>query len=601
MIRVFDKYGREMFITRQAWRDSVLVDHIKKVWDNPDQLAGTIIQSLQDGFAEDMVKPAEQLQKTDPNHERGAAILAVVYLDLKRLDDAERTLNQFIQTHGERGCVLTNLAKVYSARGDAARSLETLWRGLQLDPNQDNGMGWYEVIHREKGGDAAGHEALRRVAAIPGSWRAQLWLARAELQQRNLPAAMDLYRESLAAAGRPVPVDMLMQISGDLGNQGCLAEILELAEPLFDINQHGLQVGNNLIKAHVDLGHFDAAQRLLDSLYALKRPDWKPNLAFWDTEIQKQRLAAVPPIPLEPKPKGSMYTIAGPIWLPESSSAAELFPAQTEDVPMVAFIGSSAETGHAGKAVERQMADNPGRLSRALPLFLAEQVNFCSQARTMALIPWLEEVGGSAFILCSGPWKDSEAAEHARHDGVKADYVVITHLVTTAEPWRAELRLVRTIDGQCIGTLATTFSSAQLESIPELSRRLRNLLLEQAGIAPQPPPANYQPPPPAQFPNYLLRLEQLLAVRCQNTDASAPKNLSGEHEILDGNLLLCVDAPQNITTRLLLAHTFHYMKKCRPEILPEFTDKIRTLQTENPLPEPAQSIIQRILDKAVAP
>ena len=36
MIRIFDAYGREMFITKQAWRDSVLLDHLKKVWHDPE-------------------------------------------------------------------------------------------------------------------------------------------------------------------------------------------------------------------------------------------------------------------------------------------------------------------------------------------------------------------------------------------------------------------------------------------------------------------------------------------------------------------------------------------------------------------------------------
>src|SRR3982751_427074 len=79
MIRVHDAYGREMFITKQAWRDSVLLGHIKKVWDDPDALYSTIVQSLQDGFGADMVKPAERLAEIDRDAERGAVVLAIVY------------------------------------------------------------------------------------------------------------------------------------------------------------------------------------------------------------------------------------------------------------------------------------------------------------------------------------------------------------------------------------------------------------------------------------------------------------------------------------------------------------------------------------------
>ena len=171
-----------------------------------------------DNFFDEMIKPAERLLQLEPDSERSAVLLAIVYLKVKRLEDSENVLQQFIGKHGESGVVMTNLAKVHAERGNDKKVLETLWRGLQLDPNQDNGLGWYEVIHREHGGETSGLEALRKVAAIPGSWRSQLWLARAELKKKNLNGALVLYREGLAHAGKPVPTDLLMQMSGDLGN-----------------------------------------------------------------------------------------------------------------------------------------------------------------------------------------------------------------------------------------------------------------------------------------------------------------------------------------------------------------------------------------------
>ena len=53
-----------------------------------------------------------------------------------------------------------------------------------------------------------------------------------------------------------------MQISGDLGNAAHLPELLQLVEPHFVAEVHGLPVGNNLIKAHLDLGQLDAARGL---------------------------------------------------------------------------------------------------------------------------------------------------------------------------------------------------------------------------------------------------------------------------------------------------------------------------------------------------
>lgn len=91
-----------------------------------------------------------------------------------RLDEAEKVFRDFISKYGEEGVVLTNLAKVYARRKDNAKVEELLWHALEVDPNQDNALGWYEVIHRERAGGEAGIAALRRIAALPGSWRCRL-------------------------------------------------------------------------------------------------------------------------------------------------------------------------------------------------------------------------------------------------------------------------------------------------------------------------------------------------------------------------------------------------------------------------------------------
>lgn len=600
MIRVFDAYGRELFITRQQWRDNVLLGSIEKNWDDPEKLAGFIFQSLHDNFFDEMVKPAERLLQLEKDAERSAVYLAIVYLKVKRLDDSENVLHQYVRKHGESGVILTNLAKVYAERGNEVKTLETLWRALLLDPNQDNGLGWYESIHREQGGVVAGLEALRRIATIPGSWRAQFWLARAELGVKNLDGALMLYKECLARVSQPVPTDLLMQMSGDLGNAGHLAEILRLAEPQFEPSVHGLQVGNNLIKAHLDLGHPEAARRILDQLYALKRPDWKPTLGYWDTELAKARLG-------DSKVKNqtpisvSMLVGQGPIWLKPESPAAKLFPVKASGCLTIAFLGSSAEVPNPPPHVEKQLSDAPGRMSRALPLFLAEQMEFRFDARTQTLVPWVIEPEGS-FVLSGTAWSDEDAARYVQQCEEKSDYVVVSHLITKTEPWIAELRLISTVDNQCVGQLSESFFLTDpTMAIKQLAYRLVDLLSRLAGTKQHEVPTSYTIPDGQHFPLYLLRLEQLLAVRCGAMENINLGFLSGEREIIDGNLQQCLDAPNSINVRLLLAQTLLAMKIVRPNILPEFAERIALLQKEKPLVEPAQGLLQRLFDEAMEP
>jgi tetratricopeptide (TPR) repeat protein len=423
LIQVFDSYGREMFITREQWRKSVLPESIKNAWNDSDPLYAVIFSALNDGFRSDVIDAAKQLYKIDQDRSRGTCVWAIVLREEGRLNEAEKILRDYLAKHGEDGVILTNLAKIYADKKNHAKAEEILWHALEIDPNQENGMGWCEVIHRERGGEVASQEALLRIAALPGSWRAQLWLARAALKARQLDRALTYYRQSLSRVTKPVPTDVLMQISGDLGNAGHLPELLDIAEPLFDPAFHGVQVGNNLIKAHYDLGQFQAARQILDQLYAFKRPDWRETLSYCDTELAKTRVELSPPLE-EGSMQMAMLTIEGPVWLRPDSPATELFPAKLRDSPRVSLLGSSAEAASNSQGIRRQLSDTVGRLSRALPLFFAEQLEFSSAARTCTLIPWVAS-GSGGFVLSGVPWSDEEAANYARHGKEPGDYVVI--------------------------------------------------------------------------------------------------------------------------------------------------------------------------------
>lgn len=175
------------------------------------------------------------------------------------------------------------------------------------------------------------------------------------------------------------------------------------------------------------------------------------------------------------------------------------------------------------------------------------------------------------------------------------------HLKTQSEPWTVELRLVRTIDGKCLGQINAAFPSTKPEdAIPQLAQQLLRLLVEKAEVETQTPAPLYQVPTGANFPYYLLRLEQLLAVRCAGMDGVQSNFISGAREIMDGNIQQCLACPQNIPARLLLAQTLSAMKKIRPDILPEFKDKIALLQKEKPLVEPAHGVVQRMINEVLA-
>jgi tetratricopeptide (TPR) repeat protein len=593
LIRVFDKYGRELFVSKDEWRKNILPGALRERWAKPDELYQTIVAALNDGFRSDVVAAAQRLYEIDPVRGRSACLWGIVLMEENRLDDAERVLRQHVEHHGEDGYVLTNLAKVHAKRGDNARAEAVLWRALEVDPNQENALNWYSSLQAERGGDAARQAALERVAAQRGSWRAQLWLARTALARKDVAEALRLYRECLARNSHPVPGDVLMQISGDLSNAGYLEEALAVVTPEFDAQVHGLLVGNNLIKANVDLRRLGDARRILDALYAQRRPDWRTHLSFWDTEIAKVRLEqerAATPANLAL----AVLVADGPVWLRPDSPAAHLFPPKASTSTIVAFLGNSAELATKPERPTPQLADAPGRISRALPLFFAEQIELATDARTRTLIPWVESGG---FALFGTPLSDEDALTYSR-DPAQSDYLVVSHIEAKSDDWNVTARVLRTSDGERLAELHETFAAtAPTESIQRMARQLRELFVRIGAARSQPLPDKYAVPQAEYFPEYLLRLEQLLAVRCTPT-GSTDGFLSGERDIVAGFIDLCLRTPESVSSRLLLAQLLLAMAHTRPNVVQEFADNVTALQQEHPLSKPAHECVQGIFAEA---
>ena len=590
LIRVFDKYGQELFISKDEWRRNVLPGAIQSHWNDPEELYGVIVNALNDGFYPDVLAASAQFYSIDSDPLRGSCVYAIALTKNGRLDEAERVLRSYVEKYGEKALALTNLAKVYAQKNRMNDAKATVWRGLEIDPNQADGLGWYLEWSDEEDGQQR-LEALKQIAVLPGSWRAQIWLGRAALDAGNLNEAKGFYLKSLSRLGHAIPSDVLMQISGDLGNHGYLSELIELTEPHFQPEVHGLEAGNNLIKAHLQLGHLQKAKQIVDQLYAMKRPDWRETLSYWDTEIAKARVANSQPSQSE-RVELQILTIEGPVWLDPGSAAVSLFDLPVNG-PSLAFIGGTADLPDAAGEPQVQMPDAPGRLSRAVPLFLAEQTAFALDARVRTLIPWIVRGG---FVISGQAWSDENVIDWNAKSDAKSDYIVVIHLNSTTDPWRINARIIGP-DGDRVATLDGKFLPSNPQAgLSDLTKRLV-VFLEQQNITRRERTSSYQLPAQDGLADYLLRLEQLLAVRCARMETTPEGFLHGEREIIEGNLQLCLASPQNVTTRILLAQTLLTMSKVKPAAVKEFAGKIELLQKEHPLKDPEQKIVEEMFSR----
>ncbi|MHC4553473.1 MAG: tetratricopeptide repeat protein, partial [Planctomycetota bacterium] len=487
---------------------------------------------------------------------------------------------------------LTNLAKVHSNRGNETLAESTLWRALELDPNQDNGLQWFATIHNDREGKSAMIDAFRRVAELPKSWRARLWIAREELESNNLISAKKLYKEAISLCDNPIPADLLMQMTGDLGNNGHLDEIISLAEPYFDPSFHGLQVGNNLIKANLDLSNFDNAKIILDALYTQNRPDWQETLSFWDTEIAKVRLSsqnkAIPD-----QHSCSLVSIEGPLWARDGSLFSSVLPKKHSQATRFAIIGSTALLSEEDKRPNLRLSDPPGRLSRAIPLFLAEQLCIRSDSVATALIPWIQDTG---FALFGRPYNDQDLCALAEKNEIPPDYSVSIVLDAVKPIWKINAYLLDQKNKLRLAETSIETSTNNLGPSTELLiNNIIQLIIKHTNTNEITCPSWYQVPAEEWSSDYLLRLEQQLAVACMNLDFLKGGDLSGEHEILNGCLWLCKSQPDNSLARIILVQMLCQMKKIRPNIVIEYKDKVIDLHHEHPLKTDLSELIEKTL------
>jgi tetratricopeptide (TPR) repeat protein len=275
LISCFDLEGNPYQISKQEWQLRVLPQMILDEKNNPDKLYDVIVMALHDGFFDDILEATERLVKIDSNQERSHVVRGVTLMKLGQLDLAEQAIKNGLERCGETGSLLTNLAKIYAERGDEEKAQEILWHSIEIDPNSENGLSWWLVLQHEKGGQAAYNEALKTVAAIKGSWRAQLWQARQCLEDKNIVAARKYYQKILA---NDYNNDALTTISGDLGNNGYIEIIIELLVPVYDPEKHDVETGFNILKAYAQLKKAKRGLQLIAGLSSLKRPDIKEKL-----------------------------------------------------------------------------------------------------------------------------------------------------------------------------------------------------------------------------------------------------------------------------------------------------------------------------------
>ncbi|MBE6051474.1 MAG: hypothetical protein E7214_12710 [Clostridium sp.] len=389
MIEFIDSNGKRDKMPVSKWREEVIPSKLKNAWDKPAELYDEILESIEGGFAEDVVEAAEHLREIDDIKERGATICAIAYMSISDFANAEKVLMRYIEEFGKTGIILTNLAKVYDSKGEKDKVLDTLWEGLNLEPNQDNGVAWYLAIHKESEGQEGYISALNKIAAIDGSWYANLLIAREFIIKKEIEEAKKIYTKVLEK--HSTNSNVLITISSDLGQAGYIDEMISLIEPLFNINVHLPQVGLNLLNGYYINKKWKEGEELIRNLMVVPDPRLRDYLVHMMNEFEKIR--RIPEVEGKGEDvKINLVTLKEPVWYYALKEPKWLIK-EKENAKNIAIIPYVDLTKDVPIEGEVKNEDGVGTLTRTLPLYLSELINFKSEFACKVEIPYAEGFG----------------------------------------------------------------------------------------------------------------------------------------------------------------------------------------------------------------
>lgn len=569
-ITVHDAYGRELRIPKAEYADHVLPDMLRQKWDDPDGLYQTVVMSLRDGFSSQLTSAADRLVDLEPRSERAAIIKGIVQLENGLLDEAENTLRAHLDHVGKSGYVMTNLAKVIAARGNELETDRVLWEALVLDPNQDNALQWWALREKDREGEDGYRRALDKAIAELHSWRAELLLAREDLRSGDLVGAVGSFRSVLANAGNES--DVLLTVSGDLGNAGQIETALDLVLPRYDPSHHDIAVGFNLIEACIQTHRIREGRDLIHRLSALPVPTYYERLRAYgdrldaiDPEAQPRTVAKedLPPI----------VVLQGkePIWYRALLEPSWLLPERTRRTRVgVLTLADSAAGRSEGTDVVAQRVTPSGRWTRGIPLALGEALYFETDLDCSVLLP---VVKGGGPVAVGQAWQ-LETLRSLTRGEEPVEFVVTGSIDSTEATLTLELLIWQLDTGEIV--FRTSGSSAHDQFGPELLRAFDDIegaLIGLTGAQRMAPAGFYRRPHPKVALGYSALEDALLAWRLVVGGLAEAQSLWGQRDSLAHLLGLAVELKEDSIPKLMFLAGLASDRACASMIYMEFRER----------------------------
>lgn len=558
LVSFVDAYGRSYQIPLEQWRRDILKPNLDSKWNDPEGLYSLIISAIRDDLTSDVEQASVRLMDIDPVVERGFVARAIVQLKLGQTREAGETLRRAIADIGETGVLLTNQAKVISAEGNHALAMLTLERSLALDPNQDNGLDWRVAELTEASGTDAAQAYLRTLAERPDAWRPHLLLGQQAIKAGRREEGLAWFDDALARA--PHGTDVMLAVTGELGRKGLLNDLVQRVAPLYTEHRDDIRVGYNLLQAYVELGDASAGRALLERLFSLGQPAFAQHLQHYAKTFEEMTVQA--PKVLDREPEISMMQLKLPPWLLGMQDMGWAAPPRGKDRPRIALLPLAALDESSGSAVRSGREDERGRLSRALPLFLLEQLVYCSDLDVTLNLPVADGHGLVLFGRAVGE-DDLEAMSQ------DFDWVVEGDVMHLDEGFEIVCRLRRLSDRSTPKRIVRRFKEQAIgDALVVVSGEILAAIASATSVSIEPRVPIYTLPA-THVNEYVSALGQYLALTLASL-AKARDSLYGERNIYGWLQSLAVSIPDNEPAQFMYFTALAKGRRMNSPIIDEF-------------------------------
>jgi tetratricopeptide (TPR) repeat protein len=523
---------------RETWRRDAFPKAFEAAKEHPERCLELASHCLSQGFSEEGRQVAEALLKLEPGSLRAIACGCAARRACGDAAGARQDALRGLEIHPQAAVLMATLARCADDLHEDAEAERLIWETLALDPDHEGLFTWASSRAAVSGGDGAGLAVLERVAALPGSRRVHLWLARQALRRGDKNSAIQLQLKGLDLL--PTDAEALTMATGDLGRAGHLQEVVELGLRRYQPRAHGPWVGCNMIQALLGLGRVDEAEDLLHKLFLSSGPQMMQPLMQISGQIAELRQHAAGEWQAEQrKGKGAapdrieFLRLSKPVWWHALNEPNWMLPERPAAPRRVAFV-TIADVTKAG--------EDMSRFTRAIPAFLAELLGTVPAIETSVLIP---VVRGGGPLVHGQEWEPKRLKEIVAMDSeFKPEFLVSGFICRQGEGFELRLRVFESSTLKEVRTLHKSGLRAKLgQSVGEMAEDLARQFTA-SNV-----PVLYPEPPPAQLAEaYLSGCSQLLTLFLGRIGAVPAELRWGDRESLawfaDFALRLKADMPR---------------------------------------------------------